>query len=359
MGKWHECIARENCGNSFGEQASIAILLFEADSNMFNRLLLSNRLMELAREHGVIPTEQYAERQSDGQDGAWLKRLFADVSRQLWLAMAIISADAETCYDRIAHVFASLVYQAVGVSISAISMVMLLSIQHMKFYLRTGLGESVGFMTAVIGSIIQGLCQGNTAAPAGWSHISAVLLRVYKRFGHGAKFTTAISCRSFDTAGVLYVDDVDLFVMNLSLVTEELWLEAARSTECWSELLTIPGGSGKGEKCFGYLIDYEWDDRGRWQYAPVPDMELEIILPDGSREGIALLPANAARVTLQITSSVANHGFYDQKRHVITFKCDVSRSSLRFFATLRRILRHVIHRMRHVIHRMRHVIHLI
>jgi hypothetical protein len=49
---------------------------------MFNRLLLSNRPMELVRKYGIIPPEQYAERQSDAQDGAWLKRLFADVSRQ-------------------------------------------------------------------------------------------------------------------------------------------------------------------------------------------------------------------------------------------------------------------------------------
>ena len=68
--------------------------------------------MELAREHGIIPSEQYAERQSDGQDGAWLKRLFADISWQARQPMGIISADAETCYDRIAHVFASLVYRA-------------------------------------------------------------------------------------------------------------------------------------------------------------------------------------------------------------------------------------------------------
>jgi hypothetical protein len=218
--------------------------------------------------------------------------------------MGIVSADAESCYDRIAHVFASLVFQAVGVGITAV-MAMLLSIQHMKFYLRTGLGESVSYMTAALGSIIQGLCQGNTAAPAGWSLISAVLIQVYKLFGHGAFYETPITRKSHNTAGVWYVDDADLFTMNSGLATRELWAEVARSTKTWTELLTVPGRSGKGEKCFGYMIDYEWDVTGAWYYAPVPDMQLEIVLPDGSTKGIVLLPHTAPRVTLGINSSPA------------------------------------------------------
>jgi hypothetical protein len=93
-----------------------------------------------------------------------------------------------------------------------------------------------------LGNIIQGLCQGNTAAPAGWSLISAVLVKVYKSFGHGAYFQAPISHECYDTAGVLYVDDVDLFTMRSSLVTNELWEEVAASTESWTELLTVPGG---------------------------------------------------------------------------------------------------------------------
>ena len=83
------------------------------------------------------------------------------------------------------------------------------------------------------------------------------------------------------------MDDVDLFTMRSNLPIKELWEEVAASTECWTELLTVPGGSGKGEKCFGYLLDYKWDDTGAWYYAPVPDIELNIILPDGSKEGTA------------------------------------------------------------------------
>ena len=91
---------------------------------------------------------------------------------------------------------------------------MLGSIQQMKFYLRTGFGKSKEYMTALLGSIIQGLCQGNAHAPAGWSLISAVLINVYKSFGQGAHFTTPILRKEHSTAGVLYVDDVDLFSMN-------------------------------------------------------------------------------------------------------------------------------------------------
>lgn len=276
-----------------------AILLFEADSNMFNSFIFADRAMALAREHKLIPSEQYAERQSDGQDGAWLKRLFGDVSRQSRIPIGIVSADAESCYDRIAHVFTSLVFQAIGVGVTALA-VMLSSIQKMKFHLRTGLGESKDYMTAAPGKIIQGMCQGNTAAPACWSMISAVLIAVYKKFGHGARITTAISKKRYSTAGCLYVDDVDLFSMNSSLATPELWQEVAASTERWTDLLTVPGGSGKGDKCFGYLVDYEWDEDGAWHYAPAPDMDLNIVLPDGSRERIALLPAETARVTLGV-----------------------------------------------------------
>jgi hypothetical protein len=41
-------------------------------------------------------------------------------------------------------------------------------------------------------------------------------------------------------------------------------------------------------KMFGYLIDYEWDATGDWSYAPVLEMQLNIVLPDGSTEGICI-----------------------------------------------------------------------
>lgn len=249
---------------------------------MLNCLVFANRAMALAREHGLIPDEQYAERQSDGQDdGAWLKRLFADVSRQARAAMSIISADAGHCYNRIAHAFALLVFQAFGVFITMVA-AMLSTIQNMKFFLRTGFGESSVFMTAALGAIIHGLCQGNTAAPAGWSLISAVLLAAYKRMGHGAVIESPISRHEVTSAGVLYVDDVDLLVMNLKVATPELWQEAVDCAMDWSLVLHGPSGTAVGEKCFGYLLDYDWQPDGSWVYSVPDGIDLPI-------ESIALL----------------------------------------------------------------------
>ena len=82
-----------------------AILLMEADFNMHNKFVFANRMMEVAREHNLIPEEQFAEKQSDCQDGVFMKKLVTDISRQQKKPIGVISADAANCYDRIAHAF--------------------------------------------------------------------------------------------------------------------------------------------------------------------------------------------------------------------------------------------------------------
>jgi hypothetical protein len=52
---------------------------------------------------------------------------------------AIASVDKSNCYDRIAHAMASLIFQAFGVSLTTVEM-MLGTIENMKFFLRTGFG---------------------------------------------------------------------------------------------------------------------------------------------------------------------------------------------------------------------------
>ena len=49
-------------------------------------------------------------------------------------------------------------------------------------------------------------------------------------------------------------------------------------------------------------MDYTWDLNGNWSYSPVPDIDLQITLPDGRQESIALLDPSEARVTLGVAT---------------------------------------------------------
>jgi hypothetical protein len=56
----------------------------------------------------------------------------------------LASVHADNCYDRIAHPMASMAFQSFGVPTKAIKLVHS-TIQNMKFFLRMGFGNSVGY----------------------------------------------------------------------------------------------------------------------------------------------------------------------------------------------------------------------
>ena len=124
-----------------------AILLMEADFNFHNKLIFGKRMVNAARSEGIIPSEQYADKQNTADDGSFDKILESDMSCQKKLPLCIISADASNCYNRVHHTIMALLFLAIGVTTGAIS-AMLQSIQRMKFFLRTVWGESKGLSAA-------------------------------------------------------------------------------------------------------------------------------------------------------------------------------------------------------------------
>ena len=133
----------------------------------------------------------------------------------------------------------------------------------MKFYQRTGFGDSKTFF-AELKAFFQGLGQGNRAAPASWLQLSSVLVNIYKQQGYGAKIPDSIMGEVIHSMGDLFVDDCDLFNWLKSLTTaEEIWEETQDSILMWGTLLCASGGALKPEKCWWYLLDYEFVD-GKW-----------------------------------------------------------------------------------------------
>ena len=134
-----------------------AILLVEADFNATNKILYGVRMMGQARSYNLMPDEIYIEKNRMADDGTLTKTLFFDMVRQSRVSAAITSVNASNCYDRIAHVIASLIFQSFGVPKSAIGS-MLKAIEDMKFFLRTGFGNS----TCLAGGGVQVKLQGLT-----------------------------------------------------------------------------------------------------------------------------------------------------------------------------------------------------
>ncbi len=99
----------------------------------------------------------YSEKNRLADDGTLAKVIFYNIVCQSQRPAGITAVDADNCYDQIAHLIASLVFQSMGIPITA-TMSMLSTIQDMRFYLRTGYGDSKEFTQSTDRIKIQGLC---------------------------------------------------------------------------------------------------------------------------------------------------------------------------------------------------------
>jgi hypothetical protein len=97
----------------------------------------------------------------------------------------IMSNDAKGCYDRISHTVVNLALQRLGIPNPAIQS-MLETIQGMEHHTRTAFGDSKGsYGNNPNLPPPQGILQGNGAGPAGWSAISAVIIKAMRDQGFG------------------------------------------------------------------------------------------------------------------------------------------------------------------------------
>ena len=204
--------------------------------------------------------EIFSERNKMANDGTLTKVLTYDIIRQTRRPASLASVDADNCYDRITHAIASLVFQTFGVPLSA-SESMLTTIQEMKFFLRTGFGDSTNFATSSLSITTQGLCQGNGASPAGWAVVSICIINAHKKKGHGAHFACPISKQGSHIAGIIYVDDTDLihFRMDEDQDVMETFYHMQEAITNWGKLLLATGGALKPSKCFFHLISFKWN----------------------------------------------------------------------------------------------------
>ena len=142
-----------------------AILLMEADFNCHNKLIFGKRMLNLAREHNLVPDEIYSEKGRTAEDAILTQVLAYDIARQQRAPFIVASVDAAQCYDRVAHAMLALTLRASKVPESSVNC-MLKPLREMEFFVRTAYGQSESYVGGKE-NIKQGEAQGNTAAPAG------------------------------------------------------------------------------------------------------------------------------------------------------------------------------------------------
>ena len=153
-----------------------AILLMEADFNMVNKIMIGDRMIKQAEKHGELPADTIGGRKDMASHEGGLNRvLMSDVSRQRRQDLLMLSEDADTCYDRMQHTGISLSTRRLGVP-TPTNTTMLVTLQQMRFFLRTGFGTSSTYFGRQQLTPFQGGCQGNGAAPGFWLAISIVLI---------------------------------------------------------------------------------------------------------------------------------------------------------------------------------------
>ena len=185
---------------------------------------------------------------------------------------------------------------------------MLLMIRFMRYYLRTGFGESKKYMGGTLAPRrMHGLNQGSKSAPACWMLLSSLMVAIQHDEGFVATALSPISGLITIIAGLLYVDDTDLYIMDLMLLSNEELLARAQGTlDCWGGSLL--GGGCKPSKCFAYLLNYDWDENGHWyRESLVDDYELTVPTREGDVLPIELFHASDGRETLGVFTAPAGN----------------------------------------------------
>ena len=199
-----------------------AIQLYEADFNCYNQFIFGRQAMQMLTDSGYIPEELFSQKGSTAEDAKFDKTLMADLSLQARQLMTVVSADAAYCYNRVNHVIMSLVWLALTNGNIPAIVSTLICLQTMKFFQRTGFGESRTFFGgAGIRLYMMGLGQGNRAAPPSWIQLSAVLVNVFKQLELGALVVDPIMQELIHSMGTLFVDNTDLYTWKMAFSTQE------------------------------------------------------------------------------------------------------------------------------------------
>jgi Reverse transcriptase (RNA-dependent DNA polymerase) len=262
------------------------ICLYEADYNLFLKIMWAHRLVTVAEEQNLFDDSQGGGRPNrTSNDVAVRKMLTYTYSRVTRTNFACMDLDAKSCYDRIVASFALLCSRRFGMPKSACD-IHGLTIDQMKHYVRTALGVSKAFFESSPETVLYGSGQGSSGSPSLWIVVSSILFRALEAIvGAGAKLPNPDGSTITTTTTTAFVDDTTNFINSIlrSMFDDEYELSnrLQEQTQAWEELLSTSGGKLELPKCLAYLVVYDFVD-GEPTQRPKSQQSSEIRIKDST-----------------------------------------------------------------------------
>ncbi len=278
-----------------------------------------------ALERNLIPGECFSKKGSNCINAIMTKIFICNKSKIHHHDACIAGNDFGDCYDWAAHPIAAISLRSVEVPQPAIN-ILLETIETMRFYLRTGFGESKISYGSTHEEWLAGYGQGNAVAGPGFTAMSLLIVNAYLCDGFGAQIYSSNYKQLLLLAAVMYVDDTDLInlVGQPSCSPSKLIATAKTTTYARGSLAIATGGAMKPEKCYAYFLSY-WYNCGHAKLrmvralpasvAPITLLtgkiapsHLRVPLPDGTLAPIPTLRNEDAYLMLGIYFCLTSGG---------------------------------------------------
>ena len=283
------------------------IHLIESDFNLLTGILWGRRLMAKGERCGAFGDDQGGSRKDRrAQEILLFKHLVYSVVRLTKTNCASFDNDAKSCYDRIVMLLASLSSQSLGLDPKACEL-FLRVLEKAKYHVKTQLGVSTDFYQTNANRKIHGPGQGGKSSPSIWTIISCLLMKCMRAKSDGARFFDPYREIVIHKISSGFVDDITHLVNSFlqSLQGDDSLQELARQTtttaQWWEELLHATGGKLELQKCFFYMMYWEFDREGVARLTKTEEAACEVKIRDsesGSDVHIEQKDCNEAHKTL-------------------------------------------------------------
>ena len=157
------------------------IHLFEADYNLFLKIIFGRRMVKNAEKAEALNDQQHGSRpRRMTTDALFLARLEKDLIRQTKANSAHMDNDATGCYDRIITALGMIACRRLGMPESAIRC-QAETLRFMRYAVIHIYGTAATEYTSTDDEPLFGTCQGSGASPAIWLGLVVILLNSLDR----------------------------------------------------------------------------------------------------------------------------------------------------------------------------------